>query len=138
MRETCGNISSSEQNDLEMGKQVSEEQRKSLLSSWYSFMGQKSSHHHHSVFVLSKSALRASPDGLVVKVQRSHCVSGPGSLPGHRTTPPVCQLPCCGGGSHRTRTTYSWYIQLCTGALGRRKSNCFWYYLGFPFCLFVL
>ena len=49
---------------------------------------------------------QASPGGLVVKVWCSHCFSGLGSFPGHGTTPPICQLLCCGHGSHeRTRKT---------------------------------
>ena len=66
----------------------------------------------------------ASPDG---RVRHSHHFSSPGLLPGHRTTPPVCQLPWCGGSSHRrTRRTYN-YTQPCTGVLrgrgGRRKKG---------------
>ena len=50
----------------------------------------------------------ASSDGLTVKVLHSHGFGVLGSFPGCGTTPPVCQLPCCGGGSHRrARTTYN-------------------------------
>ena len=46
--------------------------------------------------------------------------SGPGSVPRRGTTAPICQEPCCGGGSHRrTRRTYNQDIQPSTGALGR-------------------
>ena len=55
-----------------------------------------------------KSAFRASPGSLVVKVWRTHHFGGLGSFPGHRTIPPVCQLPGCGNSSQRrTRRTYN-------------------------------
>ena len=43
---------------------------------------------------------RASPGGLLVKIQGAHHHS-PDSFPGHGITPPVCQLSYCGGSSHR-------------------------------------
>ena len=71
-----------------------------------------------------KQLNRASPDGLVVKVPSSHCLGGSGSVPSHRTTALFCQLPCCSGGSHpRTRRTCNWNIQLCAGALGRKRKK---------------
>ena len=40
-----------------------------------------------SLFKTLNETLRASPDDLGVKLQCSHCLSGPGSVPGHGTTP---------------------------------------------------
>ena len=60
----------------------------------------------------------------MVKVQRSHCFDGPGSPPSCGTTPPICQLPCCGGSSRRrSRRTYNQNIQPCTGSLKRGKKR---------------
>ena len=50
----------------------------------------------------SRPLSSASPDGLVIKVQRTslQCL---GSVPGQATTALICQHPCCGGGSHTKR-----------------------------------
>ena len=52
------------------------------------------------------------------------CFSGLSWALRHRTTPLICQQPCCGGNSHtRTKRTYNQNIQLGTGALGRKKKK---------------
>ena len=53
-------------------------------------------------FSIKKSLDRASPSSLVFKLGMLH-FSGPGSIPGHRPTPLVCQWPCCGDGPHTKR-----------------------------------
>ena len=66
---------------------------------------------------------RASPDGLVLKVDVLH-FWGLGSVPGHGATPFICQQPCYGSSSHRrARGTNNSSIQRCTGALGKRKKR---------------
>ena len=40
---------------------------------------------------LKISVCESQPHGLAVKVWCSHCLRSPGLIPGHRTTPPVCQ-----------------------------------------------
>ena len=57
-------------------------------------------------FSVLQDNVTARPDGLVVKVWHS-ALWWPGTVPGHRTMPLVCQYPCCGSGSYRrTRRTY--------------------------------
>ena len=51
------------------------------------------------------------------------CSASSASAPGYGPTPLVCQQPWDGRGSHRTRRTYNQYMQLCTGAVGRKKTE---------------
>ena len=53
--------------------------------------------------------------------------SGLGPVPRKGIRSLICQQPCCGGSSHRrTRKTCSQNIQLCAGALGRKKKKEDW------------